>query len=189
MPKTGCSSVARALKRYSDLEYANTNSLRRHMKSSSVRRAIGEAEWSRYFTFGFVRNPWDKMVSSFFFYKNGRVSKRIKNRKTVKLRYRLAHLLSCLLPFRAWELFYSGTPCTDFLCDEEDNLLVDYVGRFETLEQDLKYVFTRIGLEWLNLPHVNASRHKSYRTYYGPITRRVIQNRFQSDIDRFGYSF
>ncbi len=77
-----------------------------------------------------------------------------------------------------------------FILDDNGHLLVDFVGRFENLQDDFVYVCQRIGLPHLSLPHVNAShRRPDYRSYYNEYTKHLVEEYFRRDIELFGYSF
>jgi len=67
-------------------------------------------------------------------------------------------------------------------------VIVDFIGRYETLATDLAYVGDRLGLP-LALPHLNRSAHAHYRDYYTDETRAIVAARFARDIERFGYTF
>ena len=51
------------------------------------------------------------------------------------------------------------------LCDRQGKLLVDYVGRFETLRDEFDFITRKLGLN-ADLGHVNSSKHRDYRSYY-----------------------
>ncbi|MCB1377762.1 MAG: hypothetical protein KDK89_05250 [Alphaproteobacteria bacterium] len=81
-------------------------------------------------------------------------------------------------------------PQLDFLLDEDGTMLIDKIGRFETLAQDAASIFTRIGLAGTPLPWVTASdRHPDYRTYYTVQTRDRVAQLYARDIAYFGYCF
>ena len=65
---------------------------------------------------------------------------------------------------------------------------LDFIGRFENLENDYKYICQKIGLT-TKLPHVRASKHKHYTEYYDDETREIIADRYAKDIEYFGYKF
>jgi len=74
------------------------------------------------------------------------------------------------------------------ITDARGNLLVDFVGAYEDLAGDFSEVARVIGIQ-TELPHINSSVHKDYRTYYNERTRAIVEEHFQPDIERFGYSF
>lgn len=72
--------------------------------------------------------------------------------------------------------------------DMDGRQLVDYVGRYETLESDFAHVCAQLGLD-LRLPHLNRTRHRDYRSYYSDEARARVQELWQTDIRSFGYDF
>jgi hypothetical protein len=75
----------------------------------------------------------------------------------------------------------------DFITDDNGNLLVDYIGRFENLEED----FRKTGLvaSGARLPHINKSSHTDYRSYYTDETREIVGRRHAKNCEFFGYQF
>jgi hypothetical protein len=101
-------------------------------------------------------------------------------------------------------------PQTKMLYDETGKLQVDFVGKFETLQQDFDRVCQHLGFDESNLPHVNSSDKKSrelrrrvrnflrrngesdfhsYVEFYDDETRELVSNLYRSDIENFDYSF
>ena len=101
-------------------------------------------------------------------------------------------------------------PQTEMLYDSDGNLLVDFVGKFEQLDQDFEKVCKHLGFEDSSLSHVNSSDKKSrelrrkfrnfihnngeanlriYVDFYDAETREFVSNLYRKDIDNFGYSF
>lgn len=77
--------------------------------------------------------------------------------------------------------------CERFV-DETGEVLVDFIGRFETLEEDFNKVCNRLSIE-RRLPHKNPSKHASYRDYYNERTCRLVKDAFAQDIALLGYEF
>ena len=77
----------------------------------------------------------------------------------------------------------------DHLSDGDGNLLVDFIGRFENFENDLLQVSNRLGVELRSVPHGNRSPHRHYSSFYTPETEMIVRERFQRDIEYFGYEF
>ncbi len=66
---------------------------------------------------------------------------------------------------------------------------IDFIGRFENLEEDFQYICEKIGLSNIKLPHENITRHKHYTKYYNNETREIVAEIYAKDIKNFGYNF
>lgn len=145
------------------------------------RMAKGEGEFGSYFKFGFVRNPWDRVVSLYL--------------RTEGLQMRNEMSFD---KFVSWIKYSSSTSKhptphvnqLDWLVDPHGQLLVDFIGRFENLENDWKTISKRINLPKA-LPHKNRNRakNKHYTEYYTLTTKQIIQEKFKTDIEYFQYQF
>lgn len=84
-----------------------------------------------------------------------------------------------------------ANPQTDWILDENGKLMVDWVGRFENLNQDHKKVMKKIGIE--NPPKLSHSRKsrndRNYKKYYDEETKRIVDEIYKKDIEMFGYKF
>ena len=147
-------------------------------------------KFRRYFKFSFVRNPWDRLVSAFFYLKKGGCNAMDKQ-----------WALSNISQYDTFESFVEGwineeniekyfhfIPQHKFVCDEALTLKVDYLGRFETIQTDFDAIAAKLCIEH-QLPHVNKSQRQAYQTYYTDRTRDIVQNVYRTDIERFKYSF
>jgi hypothetical protein len=73
--------------------------------------------------------------------------------------------------------------------DRHGDSIVDYVGKFESIEDDFKEVCKRVGVS-ATLPHINRTiGRKSYHEYYSPKSKELVDKHFKEDIEMFGYSF
>ncbi len=63
--------------------------------------------------------------------------------------------------------------------------------RMEEMQQNIYRVFEELSIE--NLPdikHLNATKNKkSFSSYYSVNSRKIIEEAFENDFERFGYSF
>ena len=81
-------------------------------------------------------------------------------------------------------------PQHTFLTDDKGALLVDYIGRFENINEDFDSIARRAGFpDDLELPHRTSSKHTIYQNYYTEETKKLVKERFEKDLVMFNYSF
>ena len=78
---------------------------------------------------------------------------------------------------------------SEFVCDDEGNVIIDFIGKYENLSTDFRTVCQRAGLPSIELPHLNKSTSGEYRKYYTNETRDFVAKMAQKDIELFGYDF
>lgn len=155
-----------------------------HMPAAVLKNLISADVWDGYFKFAFVRNPWDLLVSGYH-YQTGALTpeQRALNPDASALLERcrdFSDVVRCYPMIRA--------DMSSFFTDDRGELMVDFVGRYESIDEDFAYVCRQIGIE-APLSHENRSDHASYREYYTPETRDIVARHFARDIERFGYRF
>jgi hypothetical protein len=157
-----------------------------HLTAADIAALDPERSLSSYFWFAIVRNPWDRLVSSF-----------VKKDGDLLRQARAAGVELEGLSFDDYvlatgELRHAHLqPQWEYLLDDEGNCLVDFVGRFETLTDSFGEVCRRLGVH-RQLPHAKRSRRREfsdYRRYYSDATRSVVAQRYARDIALFGYEF
>ncbi|MBI3154321.1 MAG: sulfotransferase family 2 domain-containing protein [Burkholderiales bacterium] len=154
----------------------------------SVRDKLGPRIWQEYFKFSIARNPWDRAVSSFSWHK----------RRSPKPRAGLLHKLG----LAGDEIDALRPAFAEFVRDElktndrfyliDGELCVDYVIRYEQLQQGYDEVCNRIGVASSTLPRLKSGireggRH--YRDYFDAATRDLVAHRHAHDLRLFGYVF
>ena len=130
-----------------------------------------------YFKFTFVRNPWDRCVSNYFFNK-----KKYPDSDHAKMNFEdyLDDLDS------HWTTSYNQI---DWLLDDSGKNCMDFIGRFENFQEDFKKVCITLGIKNYKLPHVNKSPHRDYRTYYDEDALNKVKRFYKRDVEYFHYEF
>ena len=154
------------------LKYGRGHSTARQMKIMFPRSVF-----EQYYKFAFVRNPWDLMVS-YYHYLQSR-PKHHRNRKVQDMGFK---------EYLQYEIKRNKINQSKFVTDSKGNLIVDYIGHFETLQDDFGKICTHIGID-AKLGHRNKSDHKDYRDYYDEETKQMVAEHWKEDIERFGYTF
>ena len=157
-------------------------------------QGIKELEgWDEYYKFAFVRNPWDRLVSWY-----SMVTKFKKWNKYPLWQYVRDNsstfeefIYNCTdeVEIREGVHYSFAYNQLDYVTDKNGNLLVDFIGRLENFDEDVREAFSRIGIELKTIPHKNRSRHKHYSEFYTPETEMIVRERFKKDIEYFGYQF
>jgi hypothetical protein len=185
IPKTGGVSISKTLfGNYTD--HADIDWYLEHYHGTTVKR---------YFKFAFVRNPWDRLHSAYFFLKKGGMYK-------VDAEFYEKHLsyLSSFEEFvmewlnnKTVESFIHFVPQYKFITSigDREKIVVDFIGRFEQLEEDFHQVckilkFKNIQLLKENITH---NGHKKYFQSYSKEMKDKVQELYQRDIELFKYSF
>jgi len=128
-------------------------------------------------TFGFIRNPWDRLVSIHSF--------QVQRGKT-------------RTSFREWLLHgeqryeYDEEDLPRIQCREQMFWLdgCNFIGQYEDLEADLNTIMKILGhREKIVLEHLNKSEHAHYREYYDDEMREFVASWFAGDIALYNYEF
>ena len=190
-----------------------------HLTASEYTRLgyMSGDQFSQYFKFSFVRNPWARLVSEYNYRRMQGVDAYQKEFK---------HFLFKSFPqenddnyLTSQDFYRHVIPQWKFLYDEDDNCLVDYVGKFEFLQQDFDKVCQLLGVPQYMLPHKNMTQvsrkglvgfqdkvikriaiafsvksrsnlvKAHYSQYYDNESQAFVADKYRKDIELFDYQF
>ena len=234
IPKCAGTSVVNILSNYDDaLEFVGPASVSQrvelntyhlnHVTAKHLKSVIPPDVWESYYKFTFVRDPWSRLVSIYYYrlgqlerpgnllktstlLRSSKLSEIIKNPLWVskylisdfivkRRNKKLYHNESTRISFTEWlqngltrVKSMTQNNCTNFITDEGGHNLVDFVGSHENMESDFSEICQRLGIE-AELPHLNSTNHRNYRSYYTPELRNLVAEKFAQDIERFHFRF
>jgi hypothetical protein len=147
-----------------------------------------------YYKISFVRNPWDRAVSSWEFlmrhpHKPNQKASDV-SRKHGEIDFENFLLLLKKEGFKnlsdrdKWHI----APQFEYL-SLNGELMYDFIGKYENLHNDIKEGFKSINLNENDVPHLMKSNHTSYKDYYNDNCINLVGELFKSDIDNFGYNY
>ena len=160
-----------------------------HISVNHLIRAnyVSQNDIDRMFKFSFVRNPWDRLLSLWIYHQ------KIKRNQAHKLSFKeyagLATQEDARIGLYNNRHFSQADLMYNHLYDDENKPLVNFVGRFENLQEDFNLVCDKIGIPRHELPHSNKTQHKHYAEYYDDKTRSIVGEKYAKDIEHFGYKF
>ncbi len=154
----------------------NGELLHSHIRADDYRNYLGD-KFDDYFTFTFVRNPFDWQVSLYQF---------MREKKSHP-----QHSLMLSMNFKdyiKWRCTEEPEHQTFFILDDKEQNLVNFIGKFESLEKDLKKVCDINGLKMKQLEHLGSSNRKDYREYYDSESQKLLVDTFKKDFEFLNYS-
>lgn len=175
VPKSGGVSVRNAL-----LEQRGSERIRpKHLTPAQFRmtwRALTDWRHYWYFSFCFVRDPWERFGSFHRFLRNRRKYRWVTddlNDFAAELEKRSPRLMRMRASIRPQSDYAPGA---------------SFVGRFERLADDFAQVAERLGLQPVALGRLNASGPLvCYRDRMTARSEATIAQFYRDDIERFGY--
>lgn len=131
-----------------------------------------------YFRFTFVRNPYDKLVSAWAY---ARELECFNISFEYFVRYlnvykKNLHIL--------WHGIMSQTSHLTY-CNKLAKL--DYIGKVETLEEDLFFITKKLKLSSQKIKRLNITKHKHWSQYYNKELKDLVYKRFEEDFINFNY--
>ena len=159
----------------------NKGVMTQHARPGYVRDIVGDDIFNEYYKFTIVRNPWDRMVSAYHYLYDFHVKKFGDFPTWLKHKYDMVTM-------NKYKEGSHYTPQIEFT-HEDGVQVVDYIGRFEQLNESFDYICKKVDISNISLPMLNKSKHKkkSYIEYYTPETVKLVEEMYCEDIIEFGY--
>ncbi len=149
-----------------------------HITAKSIAEKIGRDHFRSYFSFAIVRNPWDWQVSLYTY----------MLQSPQHYQHKLVKSFRSFDEYIIWRCDKDIRLQKDFIYSEDGEKLVDFIGRYENLNEDFKTICSRINIP-ANLRHLNKSRTKPYQDYYSQDIKERVAQAFKPDINLFQYDF
>ena len=169
VPRTGGHSVREMWKQY---EHPHRKVKYHARLNEGIKRFADGRNVNDYFSFGFIRNPWERVYSLF--------CKHVNKSPVDTSR-----------GFKHWMFDKTRTdsqrhkqPAMFFLQN------ADYIAKYENFEEEWDIIFEKIGIPREPLPHkFKFKDDKSYQDLYDDDMRAFIVKHHQQDINRGSYIF
>jgi len=192
IPKTAGTSISTVI--VNSKKYRINFSPTEHATASEIINTLGKNS-KKFYSFSFVRNPWDRLNSLYhFLYQKKLSAEKGENWDQQALKNR--GFKAWLLEEDFWPpylnrsgLSFQKRTQSYFLCDKEKNILVDDVFRYENLKNELTILSKNIGIGFERLPITKATLRDNYKYEYCSETIDFVNHFHKEDIERFNYKF
>jgi Sulfotransferase family len=148
------------------------NEFYNHVSAAEIKSVVGPSIWNEYYKFCFERNPWDRVISFFYW--------RTKNNPNANISNFINSDIVRLLRDKGLMVYTI-----------DNQVAVDRVYLYENLKSETKMISNDIGLpETMLLPFAKAGYRKDTRNYSEILSEADIEKvrkLFSIEIDMFGY--
>jgi len=170
-----------------------THKIGQHTNAQKIKEIFGDTIWNSYFKFSIERNPYDRLISFYYWRK-----------KWYDLDCTFEDFAFSALTnsgkLKKFTKEFSNKPF--YIINDAEGICVEKVIRFENLDSDIKEIFEAIGVNEpsTELPRLKADirvknedpadSEKEYRKYYkNEEILKLAKDKFQFYEETFGYTF
>jgi len=161
-----------------------------HKTVKTYKRIFGPITYRKYFTFTFVRNPYSRILSAYTYLKKGGISNNDKKWANLNLSgiSSFDDFVKTWLNEKSIWSYTHFKPQYYFLCDASCIPDVDFVGKFEKLNQDFKFVCNKIGLDKeLSFYNKSSLNYDTWLNNYSDEALAKIYYLYAKDFNIFNY--
>lgn len=161
----------------------NKGTMTQHANLEYIQKYITADQARDYYKFTIVRNPWDRMVSAFFYLYDGHVKRFETFEKWLDHKYKM-------VINGKYKQGSHYTPQIEYT-HKNGTQVVDFVGRFESLDDSFETIVHHLNLKNTPLKHINISKKRGghYNIYYNDKSKKQVEEMYGEEIDFFKYNF
>lgn len=170
-----------------------------HMPAEKIKKQLGNNVWDSYFKFTVVRNPFDQLVSYYFFRRNSLLGSTTPQQLKVFF-WELKHIgktkrKKLIEGFRSWVKHYKNRKIIDdapkYVINDE--VVMDYFIRYENLQSGINEVCNKLKLNYR--PDLIGNQKSGIRDnsidlheFYDQSTIDWVKSLYTFELSYFGYS-
>jgi hypothetical protein len=144
------------------------------------------------FKFTIVRNPYDRAFSAWKYLKGilPFTRKGIMAKLSFEEFLKMLPLLWQEKTFRERQVFTHTAPIWPDITDEYNNNLMDYIGKVESIGEDLEYISKVLNIHYDDIPKLKDNNNRpNYRKFYTKRTKDIVEKLYSEDIKNLSYEF
>ena len=146
----------------------------------SLSKKINYDIFNKFYKFAVIRNPFDLVVSDYYWRKKSKILKEKSFDNIIK------ELESNTLQG------YSMLNLNKLMDKNLDNILCNKIIKYENLNEELSDVFKKLGIPFsgkLEIFKKQSNRDKDYKKFYDDSSKKLIEEIFWKEMETFNYKF
>lgn len=171
----------------------NSGGFHSHMYIQAISRKTTSNIFNSYYKFMTVRNPWDRIVSQFWWWFGG-AGRAMQTFGKFNPNKKQPEEEEIIKAFKAW--FQKGSNIPSLYCwshIKDVCVLNDFI-RYENLEEDTLRILNKLRIDATDISYPKEKSKfrlsaKHYTEYYDEETRQIVAEKFKKDIEYFEYEF
>lgn len=200
-PKTASTAVEDALQELIDdgtrhrIEWRNKKFTSQDVGSLSLGHATARefrdllgGDYDDLLTFAVIRDPIERLVSSYFFIRQTQIksafSMRVQSNKAIRVARQIINILAArILPMGIWIMLHPHKKQHTYVQDHDGRIIVKYLVNINRLNEDINRIFDmeRPNLR-VEIPIRNQSKHDSPDAYISiRLLKSFLLRRFRAD--------
>lgn len=194
-PRTASTSIFQVLKDYNELKQLTAAKISRFANQSDVLNHLqqdnAEIDFSDFYEFVFVRNPYARFVSLYMMFKKTPI-RDLSNLTTQQYIDKFKSVTIDKL-LDKYETVLSGEPNRDGIAYSQMQFVSSpfttnlHVYKYEELESSWEKIKSDLNMDLGNLPHLNRSVVQGHADILLPRHKKRISELFSNEFEHFGY--
>ena len=196
---------------FSQWTNSNSKDLDQHSSFSELESYLDKKQINldEFFVFSSVRNPWERILSSYFYEKKhyhrnvtshpdfswyGNTNKDLHKPPDMTFYSYVKNWLpdspdSPRLKSRRLQNSNGLASQYSYLLDNNKNFRANFLARQEELQNGFDFICDKLKVNKMAIKKTNQTKHKHYTEYYDDETRQIVAQKYAKDIEYFGYNF
>ena len=186
-----------------------------HLPIKYIQRVVDDKTYNNYYKFTFVRNPWARAVSDYYWLMADFPGQPMRN--AIKYSFELdvnstftdyvrqminipkkhpLHARGRKYLDKNKRHVHLNIPQKEYIVDDNGNNVMDYIGRVENFDNDFQKICTKLNIKYsskfdrYNSPDApNLPSRGHYTDHYTDETKQIIDTVYKCDIEYFNYKY